>query len=69
MYLTNNKETCEVVVQPETPENIQKAIEECTESGIKPQTAQHIGNFAIDLSGDLSIADVRSVINGQVIEG
>ena len=68
LYLTNNNDMCEVVVQPETAENIQKAIEECADSGIKLQTAHQIGNFAIDLTGSHSLADVKSVINGPVVE-
>jgi len=68
LYLTKNKEMCEVIVQPETLENIQKAIEECADSGIKLQTAHQIGNFAIDLTGNHSLSDVKNVINGPVVE-
>ena len=68
IYLTNDKQTIEVIVTPETLENIEAAKEECLEEGIRITTAQIIGNFAITLTDEISIADVRKVINGEIVE-
>ena len=53
---------------PETLENIEAAKEECLKEGIHITKAQIIGNFAITLTDEISIADVRKVINGEIVE-
>jgi hypothetical protein len=63
-----NRQSCEIIVIPETLENIAAAVEACNEEGIRTTTAKVIGNFAIDLTEDQSLADVRKVISGEVIE-
>ena len=68
IYLTSDKTTCEIIVNPEKPEAIEAAIEEFQEEGIRTTTAQILGNFAIDLTGEQSLADIRKVISGEVIE-
>ena len=65
IYLTN-QETCEIIVSPETPETIVAAREELEEAGIKPRTAEYIGNFAIDLTV-ATLPEVQKVILGAVV--
>lgn len=68
IFITGDKTTCEIIVTPETPDTIAAAIDELREEGIRTTTAQIIGNFAIDLTGDTSLADIRNVLSGEVIE-
>ncbi len=60
----------EVVVQPETPERIIQARNEVIESGLNVVERPYgnlVGNFAIRMTDEQTVQDIKAVIIGEVI--
>lgn len=59
---------CEVVIQPETPENIVSAKQELGEQGFSLESARLLGNFGVRLEEERGLKELSALVIGEIIE-
>jgi hypothetical protein len=58
---------CEVLIQPEKPENIVQAKQELGDQGFKVEAAQVLGNFCVRLDEERGMKELQAIVVGEVV--